>query len=66
MLIPTKMWEETRDLENQIFDAIPVERLAALMRQYVINSNRYRQLSPVSQSFNFVSPFDAVIQVYSF
>jgi hypothetical protein len=29
MLIPTKVWEETRHLENQIFDAIPVERLAA-------------------------------------
>ncbi len=29
MLIPTKLWEETRHLENQIFDAIPVERLAA-------------------------------------
>ena len=29
ILIPTKVWEETRHLENQIFDAIPVERLAA-------------------------------------
>jgi hypothetical protein len=42
MLIPTKVWEETRHLENQIFDAIPVESLAALMRQYDMNANRYR------------------------
>ena len=65
-MIPNKVLEETRHLENQIFDAIPVERLAAYMRQYEMNTNRYRHISPLSHSFNFVSPFDAVVQVYYF
>ena len=33
MFIPTSLWEQTRQLENQIFDAMPVEALNDLMIQ---------------------------------
>ena len=33
MLIPTSLWESTRHLENQIFDAMPVESLTDLMKE---------------------------------
>ena len=32
MLIPTELWEESRHLENQIYDAKPVEWLSSQMR----------------------------------
>ena len=32
MIIPYRVWEETRHLENQIYEAIPVDRLASQMR----------------------------------
>ncbi len=31
MYIPTSLWESTRHLENQIFDAMPAESLSELM-----------------------------------
>ena len=33
MFIPTSLWEQTRHMENQIFDAMPVESLNDLMRE---------------------------------
>lgn len=33
MFIPTSLWEQTRHLENQIFDAMPVDALNDLMIQ---------------------------------
>ena len=33
MFIPTSLWEQTRHMENQIFDDIPVESLNDLMRE---------------------------------
>ena len=33
MFIPSSLWEQTRHLENQIFDAMPVESLNDLMNE---------------------------------
>lgn len=33
MFIPTSLWESTRHLENQIFDAMPVDSLNDLMKE---------------------------------
>lgn len=33
LFIPTSLWEQTRHLENQIFDAMPVETLNDFMVQ---------------------------------
>lgn len=33
MYIPTSLWESTKDLEFQIFDAFPLEELRHLMHQ---------------------------------
>ena len=33
LFIPTTLWETTRHLDNQIFDAMPVESLTDLMKE---------------------------------
>ena len=34
MFIPTSLWEQTKHLENQIFDAMPAEVLFELMLDF--------------------------------
>lgn len=33
MFIPTSLWASTRHLDNQIFDAMPLEQLTNLMKE---------------------------------
>lgn len=33
VFVPTSLWESTRHLENQIFEAIPLDYLAEQMRE---------------------------------
>ena len=34
MFIPTSLWESTKHLENQIFDAVPLEDLRLMMNTH--------------------------------
>ena len=50
MFIPTSLWESTKDLENQIFDAVPLEDLRLMM-----NNNYHDEY--LLEPFNVFSSF---------
>lgn len=56
VFIPTTLWEETRHLENQIFDALPADHLADMMHQYeyFTNDSKFRVFSERSSERHFL------------
>ncbi|CDW82744.1 UNKNOWN [Stylonychia lemnae] len=59
MFIPSSLWEQTRHLENQIFDAMPVESLNDLMNDFLKMGSAPQQSKPFAQAkFTFLfTPF---------
>eukprot|EP00347_Sterkiella_histriomuscorum_P022380 403330690 len=54
MFIPSSLWEQTRHLENQIFDAMPVESLRDLMKEvFTRKENSFYLISEFNLFANF-------------